>query len=178
MSLYGSTCSQGQPSTSLEFMASLLLPLKCYDDTGVIKPPLWLYVMLLINSVDWIVLLFSLLSMQHTTLLLSLFYPQSHLLGLKLIGSVPFIIVLSLIGNRQRLWKKQYYGWLWVLKPLVAAGIFLSSALVIQQLALSHWQFHFMLASQLFSLFLFFWMGLKSRHIKWMLTDWRKDTPA
>ncbi|QPG04357.1 DUF2919 family protein [Salinimonas marina] len=159
-------------------MPSLPLPLKCYDEAGVIKPPVWLYTLLLINSIDWLIFVFALVSMQHTTLLLKLFYPQPQLLGLKLIGSVPFILVLLLIGNRQRLWTRQWFGWLWLLKPLGLLGVIASSALVLQQLLLSHWQFHAMLAAQLVSLVLLLWSGIKSLHIKHMLADWNKRTAA
>ena len=162
----------------MKSMPSLPLPLKCYDEAGIIKPPLCLYALLLINSIDWLIFVFALVSMQHTTLLLNLFYPQSQLLGLKLMGSVPFILVLLLIGNRQRLWNKQLFGWLWFLRPLGLLGIIASSALVGQQLVLSHWQFHAMLAGQLVSLVLLFWSGIKSRHIRFMLADWNKRTPA
>ena len=155
-------------------MAILPLPLTYYDEAGIIKPPVWLYLLLLANSVDWLITTFAVVSMQHTTVLLGIFYPHSSLLWVKLVASVPFILALLLIGNRERLWKKNWRRWVGVLRLLCWVGIIASGTLLMQQLWLSHWAFHWWLAIQLVTLLLFSALLARSQHLRLMLADWRK----
>ena len=159
-------------------MVKLLLPLHCYDESGRIKPPRWLMVLLILLCSDWIVLIFSLASMGHTSQLLGLIYPDKSQFGLRLVASVPLLIGMLLLSNRERLWKRHWYNWRILCCGLVIVGIVCSA--MIQLLALAHddWAFHatpgiFLLLNGLTIVSI-----VNSRHVRYMLTDWRKPADA
>ena len=156
-------------------MSSLPLPLHCYDDSGVIKPPRWLYLLLLVNALDWLVLIFALASMGQTSDLLSIFYPDRHLLWSKLAATMPFIVVALLLGNRQRLWKAGYLRWASMLLPLCFSGIGLVACVLVQQLIHLHWRFELILALQISGLALLATFLLRSQHIRLLVKDWHKQ---
>ncbi|WP_018981654.1 DUF2919 family protein [Salinimonas chungwhensis] len=155
-------------------MAALPLPLHCYDDAGIIKPPRWLYWLLLINSVDWTFFIFSVASRQHTSQLLGLFFPDRSLLWYKLAVTLPFIITALLLGNRQRLWKKSLINWYRLIPWLTVGGVAGSLTVVLLQLAGTHWYFQPVMAGQICALFTLATLMFKSKHVALMLQDWKK----
>ncbi|NMH58543.1 DUF2919 family protein [Alteromonas ponticola] len=155
----------------------MLLPLHCYDEAGVIKPPRWFYWLLLCVCADWIVLVFALTIREHTTLLLQLFYPNRQLLVVQLIVTIPFIITLLLLGNRSRLWKKGRVKWPRTILPLLLSGIVLSLASTLWQLSDRNWEFALLQAIRLVLNLLLGVLVLRSLHIGLMLSDWRKINP-
>ncbi|WP_137167064.1 DUF2919 family protein [Salinimonas lutimaris] len=163
-------------------MPSLPLPLHCYDDSGVIKPPRWLYLLLLMNALDWLVLIFALASMGQTSDLLAVFYPDQHLLWLKLAATIPFILTALLLGNRQRLWKAGYRRWVVLILPLCFSGVVLVATMLVQQLIHLHWRFELILALQIAGLALLTTFLLRSQHIRLLIKDWQQpdmsDTTA
>ncbi|MCW8108570.1 DUF2919 domain-containing protein [Alteromonas ponticola] len=155
----------------------LLLPLHCYDEGGVIKPPKWFYWLLLCVCIDWVVVIFSLALREHTTLLLNLFYPNRQLLVIQLLVTVPFIITLLLLGNRGRLWRKGWGRWSKAIMPLMFTGIALSFVSTIWQLNHRDWEFALLQAYRLVLNLLLGLLLLRSLHIGLMLSDWRHINP-
>ncbi len=155
----------------------LLLPLHCYDEAGIIKPPKWLYWLLLCVCVDWLVLIFSLALRQHTTLLLTLFYPNRELLAIQLIVTIPFILTLLLLGNRSRLWKKKLVKWPQSILPLMFVGISLSLAATLWQLHHRDWEFALLQAYRLTLNLILAILLIRSSHIGLMLRDWHYINP-
>ena len=86
----------------------LKLPLTFYDESGRILPPRWLYSVFILLCIDWLAFVFSLASRTQTSELLTFFYPQKETLGLGLAASLPVLIALSLVSQRDRLWKKGF----------------------------------------------------------------------
>lgn len=156
----------------------LPLPLHCYDEAGIIKPPAWLYWLLLFVCIDWVVLVFSLALREHTTQLLGLFYPAKSQLAMQLAATVPFIVVLLLLGNRQRLWQRQQRGWAGWIKPAIAVGVLFSLASSVWQIAAGHWQFQFLQAVKLLLVLLLGTMLIRSHHLQLMVSDWRSTEQA
>nr|WP_269468659.1 DUF2919 family protein [Alteromonas sp. ASW11-130] len=154
-----------------------MLPLHCYDEAGVVKPPKWLYWLLLLACADWIVLIFALALREHTTLLLALFYPNRQLLIIQLIVTIPFILTLLLLGNRARLWKKGLVKWSKVILPLMLAGIALSLISTVWQLNHRDWEFALLQAFRLTLNLLLVILLLRSLHIGLMLSDWQYISP-
>ncbi len=155
-------------------MPALPLPLHCYDEAGIIKPPRWLYWFLIVNSVDWVIFLFAVASRRHTTQLLEMFYPEKTLLWSKLAATLPFILVALLLGNRERLWKKTSIRWWRYTPAAIWSGISASLVVVGGQLQALNWQFQPLLAAQIVSLLLLGVLIARSRHLRLMLADWHK----
>ena len=88
----------------------LKLPLTFYDESGRILPPRWLYSVFILLCIDWLAFVFSLASRTQTSELLTFFYPQKETLGLGLAASLPVLIALSLVSQRDRLWKKRLFS--------------------------------------------------------------------
>ena len=155
-------------------MPVLPLPIHCYDEAGIIKPPRWLYWFLILNSADWVIFIFAVASRRHTSQLLEMFYPEKALLWSKLIATVPFIIVALLLGNRERLWKKTSLRWWYYMPASMWTGIIALLLVVGGQLEALNWQFQPLLAGQIISLSLLGVLITRSRHLRLMLADWRK----
>ncbi|QJR82511.1 DUF2919 domain-containing protein [Alteromonas pelagimontana] len=152
---------------------TLPLPLHCYDEGGVVKPPLWLYMLLLAACADWLIFIFAVAIRDQTTFLLQLFYPQSSYLIIRLVITLPFLTVLLLLGNRERLWKKSRTSWRHCIYPLLIFGILASVTVQVWQIAVYHWLFQFVNALMLLLSCLFLVCLVRSRHVKLMIKDWR-----
>ena len=151
----------------------MLLPLHCYDEAGRIKPPLWLYWMLLILCSDWIALVFSLVTFGQTSELLSVLYADKTVLGWRLLATWPFLTVILLMGNRERLWKKELTGWRLGIMPLIWTGNIVSIAAQMQTVLHDQWDFHWTPACFILVNVLVFVTVMRSRHIRLMVSDWR-----
>lgn len=150
----------------------LLLPLHCYDESGRILPPRWLYWFLLLCVADWMVFIFSLALRDQTTTLLSLFYPLREWLGTYLIASIPFLLVLVLLGQRERLWNRGWLTWARLLKPMIVLGLLVSFALQVWHGWQLHWQFEWIMSLRMLIAGVFAVVVLRSRHLRWMIQDW------
>jgi len=151
----------------------MLLPLHCYDEAGRVKPPLWLYWMLLILCSDWIALVFSLVTFGQTSELLSVLYPDKTVLGWRLLATWPFLTVILLMGNRERLWNKELTGWRLGIMPLIWTGNIVSIAAQMQTVLHDQWDFHWTPACFILVNVLVFVTVMRSRHIRLMVSDWR-----
>lgn len=150
----------------------LKLPLKYYDESGRILPPRWLYALLLLLCADWALFIFSLASRSHTDTLLHFFYPHSKSLLFALVTSVPALLSLLLLSQRERLWKKGLISWRRWFIPLLLCGVV---ALLTSQVVYAithHWAFELITAIRLVLSIIALYTIAKSRHLRWMVDDW------
>ena len=152
----------------------LKLPLKYYDDAGRILPPKWLYAILMLFSLDWLAFIFSLASRSQTEVLLSLFYPHRISLGLALLSSFPIVIGLTLIGQRERLWKRGFTQWCSWLIPLILTGMGISLLVQLYHASAIHWGFEPITAIKMMLAVMGLYCVGRSRHVRWMIDDWKK----
>lgn len=152
----------------------LKLPLHCYDEAGRILPPRWLNWLIALACADWVLLVFSLASRSQTTTLLGLFYPDRLLLAANLVSTIPLVIGLVLISQRDRLWKRDIIGWVTILRPLLMTGLFMSMAIQIRTEYLLDWRFTPHSSIKLILLTAFIYCVMRSRHLRWMVEDWKR----
>ncbi|WP_083272925.1 DUF2919 family protein [Alteromonas confluentis] len=155
----------------------MLLPLHCYDEAGRVKPPLWLYWMLILLCSDWLALVFSLLTFGKTSELLSLFYPDRSQLGMRLLATLPFVVTLLLLGNRERLWKRGWTEWRKLIYPLLMMGVVMSILAQVLPMGQDHWAFHWTPAAFLLANLILALTALQSIHLKTLYADWRYREP-
>jgi len=155
----------------------LKLPLQFYDESGRILPPKWLYALLLLLCIDWIAFVFSLASRTQTSELLSFFYANKASLGLYLLASLPVVIGLLLISQRERLWKKSFVSWRKIVLPSIQIGCVLQIAVQCSYLMSHHWDFDPVVALRsVFCIFAIYVLW-RSRHLRWMIEDWAVIEP-
>tara|TARA_Y100000748_G_scaffold67071_1_gene54515 strand:- start:9254 stop:9721 length:468 start_codon:yes stop_codon:yes gene_type:complete len=152
----------------------LKLPLKYYDESGRILPPKWLYLLLAFFCLDWVIFIFSLASPSQTDTLLFLFYPQANSLGIALLESLPIVVSLLLLSQRERLWKRNLTGWPRALLPLMLLGISCAFCVVLYHEALVKWQFELFQGIRLLVSIASLYVVSQSRHLRWMVEDWQK----
>ena len=155
----------------------LKLPLAFYDESGRILPPRWLYSVLILLCIDWLAFIFSLASRTQTNELLAFFYPQKETLGLGLAASLPVLIALSLVSQRDRLWKKGYLVWRkWVI-PLAQIGVLTLLSVQLYYAMHHHWGFEFITGVKIVFYSIALYAISKSRHLRWMVEDWETPNP-
>ncbi|WP_181898386.1 DUF2919 family protein [Alteromonas aestuariivivens] len=152
-----------------------MLPIHCYDESGVIKPPGWLYVLMLLCCMDWLIVVFALAVPRQTEHLLSVFFAGKWLMFSKLAASLPCLLAMILISQRQRLWHHGYYGWRIAVLPLLTLGCVIATAMLVIQLLASHWQFEWFLALGLLMYPVFLAVLWRSFHLRLMIADWSKE---
>ncbi|WP_420935962.1 DUF2919 family protein [Alteromonas sp. A081] len=150
----------------------LKLPLKYYDESGRILPPVWLYSLLLLLCMDWLVFIFSVASRTQTTDLLAFFYPQKEALGLNLVASLPVLLTLVLISQRERLWKHDLVSWRHCILPSIQIGVLILLTSQIYYLMHHQWGFEVVTAVKILLYSVTLYVVTRSRHLKWMIYDW------
>ena len=150
----------------------LKLPLKYYDESGRILPPVWLYSLLLLLCIDWLVFIFSVASRTQTTDLLAFFYPQKEALGLNLVASLPVLLTLLLISQRERLWKHDLVSWRHCILPFIQIGVLILLTSQIYYLMHHQWGFEVVTAVKILLYSMTLYVVTRSRHLKWMIYDW------
>lgn len=154
----------------------LKLPLHKYDDAGRVKPPWLLFLCLCFLARGIVVFIASLSFRQDGGLLLTIFYPLKYQFYLSLLTAVPALMTLLFLGFRERVWKADG-GKFYVILPVLLAYLCVSD-FVIQVYILRAQQFAFAwpTALTLFSVLLFTWYLLSSKHMRIMLSDWRLNS--
>lgn len=151
----------------------LKLPLKYYDESGRILPPIWLYALLAFFCLDWCAFIFSLASRAQTEALLLYFYPHGESLGLALISSFPLVIVVVAISQRERLWKHDYINWCRWLIPAMLLGVSCAFGVQVYHAIKLHWNFEVVTAVKISVSLVAFYVLCRSRHLHWMVKDWQ-----
>ncbi|WP_269520144.1 DUF2919 family protein [Alteromonas sp. BMJM2] len=154
----------------------LKLPLKYYDESGRILPPVWLYSLLLLLCIDWLVFIFSVASRTQTTDLLAFFYPQKEALGLNLVASLPVLLTLVLISQRERLWKHDLIRWRHCILPFIQIGVLILLTSQVYYLMHHQWGFEVVTAVKILLYSMTLYVVTRSRHLKWMINDWATPT--
>ncbi|BFT30235.1 hypothetical protein D210916BOD24_14110 [Alteromonas sp. D210916BOD_24] len=105
------------------------------------------------------------------------FYPQKESLGMGLAASLPVLLSLALLSQRERLWKRDVIKWRAFIVPLIQIGI---TALLAVQLFYAmhhHWGFEYVTGVKIVVYAIALYVVSKSRHVKWMIEDWAKPNP-
>lgn len=89
----------------------LKYPLHYYDEAGRMKPPVFVYILLLFVCRGLIVLIISLSFREDSERLLRIFYPLPYHFYLSLLPILPALIGLYLVSKRSVLWKEEKYVW-------------------------------------------------------------------
>jgi hypothetical protein len=154
----------------------IALPLHHYDDAGRIKPPLWLYGLILLGCRDLLLLIFALAIRSQTSQLLALFYPNHEQFLYYVLMGGPFLICFVLLGFREKCWQRSHVNWCRLLKPLMLTGFTLQLLYQLTLLQLAHWEFHFGAALTLAISCGGIWTLFISYHLKVMIADWLRPT--
>jgi len=89
----------------------LKYPLHYYDDAGRMKPPVFVYILLLFVCRGLIVLIISLSFREDSERLLRIFYPLPYHFYLSLMPILPALFGLYIVSKRSILWKADKYVW-------------------------------------------------------------------
>jgi hypothetical protein len=151
----------------------LKYPLHLYDDSGRMKPPLVVYVLLLFVCRGLILLIISLSFREDSERLLRVFYPLPYHFYLSLIPILPAILALYLVSKRNSLWEKKRFR---IFKTLpVLMFIALLTDVVIQIYMLNEMRFAFSMSHGLSIVISF--IGImylaRSQYIKNLIVDWQ-----
>lgn len=154
----------------------LKLPLHKYDEAGRVKPPWLLFLCLCFLARGIVVFIASLSFRQDGGLLLSIFYPLKYQFYLSLLTAIPAIMTLLFVGFRERIWNAGK-GALYLAVPVLLAYL-IASDLIIQLYILreQHFAFAWPTALTLFSVLLFAWYLISSKHMRIMLSDWQLNS--
>lgn len=149
--------------------------IKWVDDKGHVKPPIWLYAILVYLARGWCVWIASLTQANDRAAIVRLFYPDRFDFIQALIAGIGAVILFGLvIAERQR--KPQWLAPAFRKMMIVLWGLLLLDGVLLAQ-RLNH-------ADYLFSWFfavdilLLFWSGLYllySKHLKFYVKDWHRE---
>lgn len=152
----------------------ILLPLRHYDEAGIVLPPKWFYWMLALASRDLLlVAAFTAIPAESETLY-RLFFPHSDSLWLQICATLPFLFVVVLVSFREYLWKRQWTGWRRLIRPMCNLGCIVQLGVVASFLQRAGWRFDGYLGAVVLLLLAFLYMVNRSGHLSIMLDDWRQ----
>lgn len=147
------------------------------DDHGHIKPPLFLYLILVFLARGWCIFIASLTQFNDRSGLVRLFYPEKGDFILALIAGIGAVLIYGLIiAERKRSWPlliplfKRSRWFLWIL--LIIDGVFLYQRMM-------HDDYLFKIGYALDALILF-WSVIyvsKSKRLYYYFADWTKNDP-
>ena len=152
----------------------LKYPLNCYDEAGRMKPPLFVYILLLFVCRGLLVLIVSLSFTQDSERLLRIFYPFPSHFYLSLIPLAPALLALYLLSKRTILWQKEHHGWFKSLPFSLYCALILDGGIQIFILKETHFFFSLTHGVSL----LFIACGLvymkKSGYMRNLVEDWTR----
>lgn len=152
----------------------LSLPLKCYDESGVVLPPRWLYWMLALACRDILLVVAFTAIPAESDRLYQLFFPHSDSLSVQLLCTIPFAIVVILLSFRAHLWQREFTQWRLALRPLMALGIVCQIAMTGYFLHRMGWQFDGYFGAVALFMLSFSYMLARSHHLAVMINDWQQ----
>lgn len=152
------------------------LPLKHYDEAGRVKPPVMLWLCLLVIAKSYLIFIASFTFRQDSQMLLSLFYPiKTDLYNGLMIGSGA-IMCFALCGFREKIWASNWRISFLLIRPIITLSIFAESWMNILVIQHQYWQFSWVIAlSFLANFFILLWL-FSSKHLLIMLKDWTAET--
>ena len=150
----------------------LPLPLHKYDENGRVKPPLTLMLALVFLARSIVVFIASLSFREDGGLLLSLFYPDKYQFYLSLSSAIPALVLIFLIGFREKLWKgdkaKVFYLLPWLIGIVLCIDIILQFYIITKL----HFVFSWPSAISLLVTMLIVWYLFLSASVKALFKDW------
>jgi hypothetical protein len=150
----------------------LKYPLHYYDEAGRLKPPIFVYILLLFVCRGLIVLIISLSFREDSERLLRIFYPLPYHFYLSFTPILPALLALYLVSKRTILWHNGHHSWFrWL-------GLYLYCALLfdaaVQLYMLQEINFVYSITHGVSLLMIF--CGLiylrQSRYIVHLIKDW------
>lgn len=152
----------------------ILLPLHNYDAVGRILPPWWWFVVLGLNCLDWLLLFIIAVGGERTEGLLPVFFANKAHAKYALLAEVPWLAIMALTSQRERLWQKRFTAWLTYLPYLWWSGIVCSLVVTTLSILDGAGQFAWPVAFRLAIIITTTVILLRSRHLPLMLADWRQ----
>jgi hypothetical protein len=138
-------------------------------------PPRWWYLLLLLNCFDWLLLFIIAVGGDKTEGLMPVFFANKETAKYALLAEIPWLALIGLTSQRERLWKNKFTGWLTYFPYLWWSGIVCT--LVVSALSILNeaGQFSWPVAYKLGMIMTTSLILLRSRHLRLMLADWRKE---
>lgn len=152
----------------------LPLPLHCYEESGRIKPPRWLPLILALGCKDILLVIAAMTLPEHTSRLLSILYQSNTHMAWQLLLALPFVVVFAMVSFREKLFKKGCSRWANWVRPLCIGGFTFDLANQGYSLQAIHWQFSLHIGVFIMLYGLAIMTVVRSRHLKLMQIDWRK----
>lgn len=157
-------------------MAKLLLPLQYYDEAGRIKPPRFFWWCGLLLAKSYFIFILSLSNFRDSDALLEVFYPRPSELYIGLGIGLSAVLAIAIVAYREKWWGSSWAMLCHLIKPLLLLAVIMDISHQIQLLLEHHWMFSWAVAfSVVLDSVLLYWI-LKSRHLKYMLKDWQRQT--
>jgi hypothetical protein len=151
---------------------NLKYPLHYYDEAGRMKPPLFVYILLLFVCRGLLILIVSLSFREDSERLLRIFYPLPYHFYLSFLPIVPALLGLYLVSKRTVLWDKERFSWFRCLPWFLYCALLLDG--VIQVYMLNEMNFRFSLTHGVTLLFVF--CGViyvsQSQYLSHLILDW------
>ena len=152
---------------------SLKYPLQYYDESGRMKPPIFMYLILLFVCRGLIMLIISLSFREDSERLLRLFYPQPYHFYLSLIPILPAIMGLFLVSYRNSLWGKSRHRWFTFLPLCMLFSLLIDLGVQLYILRSIDFGFSTNYGLSLFIVFCGLLYLFQSKYIKDLINDWK-----
>lgn len=136
------------------------------------KPPIFVYILLLFVCRGLLVLIISLSFREDSERLLKIFYPLPYHFYLALIPILPALMGLYLVSKRTILWKKERYSWFTFLPVCLYAALICDVGIQIYMLKEIKYTFSMNHGLSLFMASCGLLYMIQSKYIKHLITDW------
>ncbi len=146
------------------------------DDKGHIKPPIYLYLMLVFIARGWCIFIASLTQASDRAGLVALFYPQKADFIMALIaGGGALLLYAFIIAERKRspTWIRPVFN---QLKWLLLLLLLLDGILLVERSINSHYLYSWSMGLDGLILFWSFIYLFKSKRLSYYFADWKKET--
>lgn len=153
-------------------MTRLPLPLHYYDDTGRIVPPRSFWWALVFLAKSWLIFIGSVTIRGKESEILAFWYPHKADLYLALGLGLPALIALLLCSNRERLWKKDFRKWVYLLVICLVSACLGQLGYYGMRVWNTHFKYDHATAMGLIGILLIIGYILRSRHLRLMYQDW------
>ncbi len=150
----------------------LEFPLGHYDESGRLKPPLFLYVLLFFLCRGLLVFVVALSMRDDSERMMTLFYPEKYDFYLSLLPAIPAFLILAMFSRRQAIWKKGKQMIFVGISYLLGTALLLDIALQLYVLNKLEYTFAISRASTLTFALIGTMYLLKSKHVKHLKKDW------
>ncbi|MFC3120637.1 DUF2919 domain-containing protein [Agaribacter flavus] len=152
----------------------LEFPLSHYDEGGRLKPPLFLYFVLLFFCRGIVIFVVALSVPNDSSRMMEIFYPEKYDFYLSLMSAVPAVLALVLLSRRYSIWqqsKQRLFSFLFALLVMASLIDLSLQIYIVNKLSYS---FSISRALTLGGAVLALSYVLKSKHIRHLRKDWSK----